>query len=473
MVGYGIGEQIGLWALLSLIPLIILYLIRPKPKKLNIPSLMFFMREKGETKKNAFFKTIVRDYMFLIQLIALLGMALAFAMPYFTYITTTSENVVIVLDVSASSKAEGRFAREIQTAKDSLGKVNSVVLVSEIPVIALRERSMSETNDFLEKLRPSDMSTNLGDAILLAGTILENKKGKVVVISDFVNAANIDPEKAKAILETRDILVDFVNIAQPAQNIGFVNEEITEETTHLWIKNYKQTHESVQVVYGNEKQTVEIDANQIEKISFPTKAGVVKVEILNKDDFEVDNSVFISSPEQQKIKVLLITSGKTNFLKYALSSYRLVELQVAEPPIVPKTDFDMYIIHDVNYNKVLAGTFSDIADKVKKGAAAVVVAQKDMKSDEYDDLIPVDIEGGANGGFIFVNQEAFFTQNIQFGNLRKAYQVTNRADAVTVASVNNNSVIAVSKLGDGRIMYLKKILTLNFLQVILYFGAKL
>ncbi len=105
---------------------------------------MFFMREKGETKKTAFFRRIVKDYMFLIQLIALTGMALAFAIPYITYLTTTSENVVIVLDVSASSKAEGRFAREIQIAEESMGKVNSIVLASEIPVVSLREKSRSE-----------------------------------------------------------------------------------------------------------------------------------------------------------------------------------------------------------------------------------------------------------------------------------------------------------------------------------------
>ncbi len=453
MAGFGIGEQLGLWALLSLIPLILLYLIRPKPKKLNIPSLMFFMREKGETKKNAFFRRIVKDYMFLVQLIALFGMAFTFALPYITYLTTTSENVVIVLDVSASSKAEGRFAREIQIAEESMGKVNSIVLASEIPVVSLREKSRSETTDYLEKLRPSDMSTNLGDAILLAGIMLEGKKGKVVVISDFVNTANIDPEKAKAILETKDILVDFVNVAQRAENIGFTELEVTDETTSLWIKNYKQNHESAIIVYGNEKQTIEIDPNQIEKISFPTKPGIVKVEILNKDDFDVDNVAYVSYPEQQKIRVLLITNGKTNFLKYALTSSKLVELQVAEPPIVPKTDFDVYIVHDVNYNKVLAGTFADIGDKVRKGAAAIVLAQKNMKSDEYGDIIPVNVNAETGGGTIFVNQETFFTQNVQFGSIRKAYVTENKKDTLTVAGANNNSVMAISKLGDGRTMY--------------------
>ncbi|MEM3126535.1 MAG: BatA and WFA domain-containing protein [Candidatus Woesearchaeota archaeon] len=452
-MAFGIGEPIGLWALMSLIPFIILYLIRPKPKKLNIPSLMFFIREKGDTKKTSFFRTIVRDWMFLVQLIALFSMASAFAMPFITYMTTTSENVVLVVDVSASSRAQDRFAREVEIAKESLGRVNSIVLASEIPVIVLRERSRSETIDFLEKLRPTDMSTNLGDAILLAGNILEGKKGKVVVISDFVNTANVDPEKARSILQTKDIIVDFVNIAKRAENIGFVNGEVTEEATSLWIRNYKENPETVTVVYGNEKQTIEIGANQIEKISFATKSGVVKVEILNKDDFSVDNVAYVSTPEQEKINVLLITNGKTNFLKYALTSSKTVNLRVAEPPIIPKDNFDVYIIYDVNYNKVLAGSFSDIAEKVRQGAGAIVVAQKDFASDEYADLLPVDVEGEMSGGNIVIDQETFFTQNTQFGNVRKAYRAKPKQDMLSIASVNNNSIIALGKLGDGRIMY--------------------
>jgi len=37
------ANQVGLYALLSIIPLIIIYLLRPRPLKIKIPSLMFLM----------------------------------------------------------------------------------------------------------------------------------------------------------------------------------------------------------------------------------------------------------------------------------------------------------------------------------------------------------------------------------------------------------------------------------------------
>ena len=41
----------ALLALLSVIPLIILYMLRPKPKVLSIPSLMFVLKLERERKK--------------------------------------------------------------------------------------------------------------------------------------------------------------------------------------------------------------------------------------------------------------------------------------------------------------------------------------------------------------------------------------------------------------------------------------
>ena len=47
----GFSNQLGLWALLSLIPFIILYLRKPKPVDRIIPSLMFMLQNRKTSNK--------------------------------------------------------------------------------------------------------------------------------------------------------------------------------------------------------------------------------------------------------------------------------------------------------------------------------------------------------------------------------------------------------------------------------------
>ncbi|MDO8660806.1 MAG: BatA domain-containing protein, partial [Candidatus Woesearchaeota archaeon] len=116
------GLPAGLWALLGLVPLIALYLIRPKPKQLQVPSLMFFFHNTGRSRLTNFLKQITRDWLFVLQLLLLLLLALANAQPSTTVQhDITAQNTVLVIDVSASSQVreglQSRFDIGISKAK--------------------------------------------------------------------------------------------------------------------------------------------------------------------------------------------------------------------------------------------------------------------------------------------------------------------------------------------------------------------
>ena len=69
------GNTLGWLAFLSLIPLIIIYLIKPKPTKLKVPSLMFFMKRTNTSTAQSLFRRFQNDLLFLIQLLVLLLLA--------------------------------------------------------------------------------------------------------------------------------------------------------------------------------------------------------------------------------------------------------------------------------------------------------------------------------------------------------------------------------------------------------------
>ena len=168
---------IGLWALLSLIPLIILYMRKPRPVDRIIPSLMFILQNKKTSKQYDFLRKFSTNLLFFIQLLVLLGLAIAIAEPSILLPYDVSlENTVIVLDASGSMQAdEGgktRFDQAIKEANKVLSGRNSIILAENIPLIILEDEDSKVAADILGNLKPKATTTNLGDGMLLAKDIL-------------------------------------------------------------------------------------------------------------------------------------------------------------------------------------------------------------------------------------------------------------------------------------------------------------
>src|SRR3989344_4400962 len=131
------GFPLGAWAFVSLAVLVIIYLIRPRPKDLTIPSLMFIIKDTGKTIKSSFLEKLLRNLIFLLQLIALGVLALAFMQPIMNIAyDSAAANTVVVLDASASMASQDRFQDAVGIAKDSMKGDVSIVLAEDFPDIS-------------------------------------------------------------------------------------------------------------------------------------------------------------------------------------------------------------------------------------------------------------------------------------------------------------------------------------------------
>ncbi len=216
---------LALAALLSAIPLIILYMLRPKPKVLSIPSLMFVLKLERERKRvYASLTKIVQDPLFLIQLLMLILLSIAAAGFYYTSEESLSgEHTVLVLDTSASMQVESRFADAIGIADGYVSKKNSIILASDAPLLALEGGSTSAANDILKQVRPGTGTADLSAAITSGMRLLSKEGGRIVVISDFTNWKGDDPVVSKSLAESYGIKVNFEKVGKPADNIGIIN----------------------------------------------------------------------------------------------------------------------------------------------------------------------------------------------------------------------------------------------------------
>ncbi len=465
-------EPIWLYGLLLLIPFILLYLIRPKPKQKVMPSLMFLFKDMGRDRKLNFFRKLVQNLLFLLQLLILLFVIAAAAKPF---INVTKEslfkNTVLVLDVSASMKAdfeggeEGRFEEAVEQAKNNLGTINTLVLAKKTPEVVLVEEGSSVVKSYLEKLDPTDDPTNLYDAISTAGGYAKSDS-RVVVISDFIDTeTDTGLNTAKKTLEAHDIKVDFIKVMEPVKNVGIVDLIMDNEKTSAVIKNYNKEAVSVKVKINSLEDTLDIPAESQELFTFSTPAGTSKLEIDPQgidDGFEVDDTAYISAPTGISKRVLLITNNAEPRKTYLFNAFDVMKnmyIEIAVPPKIPDLgSFDIFIFKDIKPGLVLPGTFTGVKKEVEdRGKAVIIAAQPDFLGVNYEGLMPLwaneTITAPTN---IITGVAESLTANIEFGITKKYFKtnlLANVNPVIIAATEDQTPIITFHALGKGKVFF--------------------
>ena len=455
-MAFELGNVIGFLGFLSLIPLIILYLIKPRPVNLKVPSLMFFFSREKSTTAESILRHFHEDLLFLVQLLVLSLLAFSLTQPLLTMKRdAASSNIVFILDTSASSQVlengKTRFEISKERIEDMATTKNSLILVKSNPVLALQGVGRSELVRYINRLQPSDDISDISAAVVFGAELLNDKKGRIVVLSDMISSKGIPVDLSKKIVESKGIPVDLINTGSGnGKNIGIINMALAGNTANLYIKNYNNFDEELNLLVGEEVKKLNIKAGSVEPFVFNLLEGDTKVEIQNLDDLYVDNKVIITKPYGEEIKVMLISSNPSKFLNAVLNSIESVKLTVAEPPVIPSGDYDLYIIDNVNKESLLAGTFEDLKKKVENGKGnLIVISWIGIENIDFKDILPAKLSN-QNGGFIEINQITKFTKDIEFGEVKTFYPVNS---GLSIASSNNGSIISLIDKGQGKIFY--------------------
>jgi len=476
-------NQIGLWALLSLIPFIILYLRRPRPQDRIIPSLMFILKDKKISKQYDFLRKFLTNLLFFIQLLALIGISVAIAEPFVRLPYDVSlENTVIVLDASASMQSEeggkNRFDKAIKEAKKSLSGRNSIILAEHIPLIILEDESDKVAVNILGNLKPKATITNLGDAMLLAKDILGERPGRIVVLSDFDNVDGPDLLVVKRTLSSEEIIVSFIDVFNDAENVGIIKMDVRKHNIKIFVKNFNPVKKQINLKLVRDKKVlsesgkIDILPNSIESFIFDdTPTGVSTIELEPKDDLEVDNVVYISAPLKKKVDVLLITNKRNTNLQNALLASRDIALNVVNPPVLTlntKGDriepfkHDVIVVHQINNvgrrDGILPGTFQDLSNYVKKGGKLIITVQDDLDKFDMLDLDIVDLKKLTQDTrrvcMDVINElTKEFKNNICFSTVSKYFSATPLKKTNIIGSIEEVPILAMKDHFDGKIFY--------------------
>ena len=488
--GFFLDPSKILWTLAFLIPLILLYLIRPRPVNVAVPSLMFILKDMGRSRFLSFFRTIFRDILMLLQLLAILLLAVALAKPF---IEVERESLVqqsiLIVDVSASTRAfdDDTFQEIRDAAIDRVSGDTVIILNQRNPALLTQDGeprlSAGDAKDLLDDLSPTDTPGNLPAALDLAAQYA-GPESKVTILSDLILSASEDPGLIDArlkILRSKGALVEVVALGRTdGKNIGIVGGRLNSAnaSVDLKIQNFDPAPQEFSLAANGKDIALSTrvlppagQPGSLLTVSVPVGNGKNEIRLSPDDDLAIDNAYDVSIPEQPQVSVLLISNDErvsaskvVPALNAAGDQFTRVVIAYAVPPKVPDLEQDMYVLKDIETRFILPGVVQDLREQAEDGRVIVVFAQPDLFSVQWGDLLPVDYKNGLpglSGRFdLQVNSTFPLVRGLSdLGQVDGAQLVRVRAkeDALVYASVGTNDgaepVIAAHRIGRGAVIY--------------------
>ncbi len=216
------------FALTALVlPLVLLYFLKIRRRERRVPSLLLWDPSLRDREASAFFQRLQRDPLLILQILALLALAIALARPAATVMGEGARKVVVVLDTSASMKAHdvgpSRFdvarAEAVQLVR-RLGEGAEVMIIEtgvQPKVTAALGRDRQRALTALGQAQARDLPTRLGEAVRTARALVgADPRAEIHVFTDGAFA----PPSDQAVADPR---IRWVGVGRRSWNVGITS----------------------------------------------------------------------------------------------------------------------------------------------------------------------------------------------------------------------------------------------------------
>lgn len=328
------------WALaLALLAggIVLLYILKLKRIRVRVGSTLLWERSVHDFKANAPWQKLRFNLLMLLQIAALILLALALARPFLFGTALTGGRSVIVLDTSASmlatDESPDRLGRAISAAEGlvkDLSRHDEAMLIAAGPnprVLSSFTGNKSELGTALRQARETAGGVaDLDAALRLAASVTKGNKARVVVFSDGA-VPSLDPFSAA------DLNVGFYPLGQSGDNLGIVsagarrNPFTNQYELFVALHNYFPQERSAEVTLsvGDDPldvREVALKAGQRSELvlaNLPYIADPITVSITGGDPLKADDVAFILMPQRMEYKVALCAEGESLLLRKALA----------------------------------------------------------------------------------------------------------------------------------------------------------
>ncbi len=329
------------------VPLVLLYFLKVRNRDHKVSSLLLWAPSSRERKASALLQRLERDPFLILQLLALLALAIALARPVITLLGEGERRVVIVLDTSASMKARDVLPSRFEAARDQaaalvrgLGEGSEVTVIEagvQPRVSAGLKHDRGRALDAIASASARDLPSRLPEAIQTARALIgTDPRAEIHVFTDGALVPSA---------EANDARIRWVGVGKRGYNVSITNLLVRKtyegaanyEAFVSLVNNSSEARTFPFVLKVDDKplarREVALEPNIRRSMVLPFRhlgAARIIAEIEVDDDLAVDNVAYAVLPTPKKIAVTLVSQGNL-FLEKALRTDPLVALQVKTP----------------------------------------------------------------------------------------------------------------------------------------------
>ncbi len=364
--------------LLLLIPLLLLlYVLKLRRRTHVVSSCLLWEQAIEDMKANTLFQRLRRNLLLPLQIIFLTLAVFALASPFLRGTASMAQNIILIMDCSASMKSTDVGGTRFEAAKSDAAKLLAelgsgdrmmIIEARSFPKIAFGFSSdRLQLQDALDKIQPADTSSDLNGAIQLASSIARDmQKSEIIILSDGASmhgqqhdlGDTSDGENPPYPWKRR---VRFVRFGREnAGNVGITTLEMgqsyadpLERQLFVALKNFGDAEKRSLLLelYHNQDlmdvRELSLSPGERRSVVFDGLRytdGIIKVAIDIDDYLEVDNHACYVITRSGLYGVLLVGTGNV-FLEEAIrTSSAAVELYREDPGLYsPDEKYDLIV----------------------------------------------------------------------------------------------------------------------------------
>lgn len=323
--------------ILGLIPLILMYLLKKEHEDIVLSSNYLWDKMLRDMEANKPWQKLRNNLLLILQIILFTLIVLALARPQIFKGSINSDNLIIVLDKSASMKNKDiNGITRFEKAKEEIeGLIKSTKANTKTTLIAMdnkpnilisNSRDKSVLKKKLNEIIVNDSSDNIKDTLSIVKALIKDTDNyELVFFTDKEIDTDIDNLKVNKINEKE------TNISLDNMSYSKNDKNITALTT---VTNHSNREQSFDIsIYGDDGildvQEVKLKTKESRDIYFDNvnkNTNVLKAEIDIEDSLDVDNSRYLVINSDPIKKVLIVSEKGNIFLEKAIGINENIEV---------------------------------------------------------------------------------------------------------------------------------------------------
>jgi Ca-activated chloride channel homolog len=346
----------GLFALLALPAILLLYFLKVRRPERRVATLMFWRPFLADRQANAPWQRLRPSLLLFLQLLAALAIALALIRPGASGAVGVGGTTVLMLDGSASMRATdvspNRFAVAVARARQVAhqlgpGEQMAIVLLAEHAELLAPPTSDSAVLDAaLDRARPTGAEVDLGEGFSLANAVVAGRPGASIVL---LGDGHAKPPQTPPRVSARFF---YEPIGSTGENAGIESIARTSQSTvFVRVANYGRADRDLRVELLADGQLadvlpIRVAGNSTGDLSWDglvPGTQTVEARLTPGDALTIDDAAFLVTGSPPAKKVLLVTE-ENSFLQRALKLRQGVDLTVVKKAdYKPGGGFDLYV----------------------------------------------------------------------------------------------------------------------------------